>query len=43
VHQYEGLGSIATFLPVNVEHIVTFGYRGAPLEQDARANERDIA
>ena len=39
VHQYEQLGSIARFLPVYLEQIVTLGYANAPLEADARAHE----
>lgn len=41
VYQYELLGSIAEFLPVYLEQIVTVGYRDAPLEVDARSYERD--
>lgn len=41
VHQYESYGSIAAFLPVYLEQIVTFSYHNAPLEQDARAHEAD--
>ena len=39
VYQYETYGSIAQFLPVYLDQIIAFGYEGAPLEQDARANE----
>jgi hypothetical protein len=41
VHQYEMHGSIAAFLPVYLEQIATVGYDNAPLEQDARAYERE--
>ncbi|MCX7185423.1 MAG: hypothetical protein NTW90_09395 [Nitrosospira sp.] len=40
VHQYEHAGSIASFLPIYLEQIATFGYNNAPLEVDARAHER---
>lgn len=43
VHQYEAAGSIATFLPLYLRQIVTYGYRQAPFEIDARAHERDAA
>ena len=39
VFQYEAAGSIRTFLPTYLGQIVQFGYRDAPLEQDARACE----
>lgn len=39
VFQYEQYGSIAGFLPVYLQQIVTVGYRNAPLEVDARAHE----
>lgn len=39
VHQYEHAGSIAAFLPVYLEQIVTLGYNNSPLEVDARAHE----
>jgi hypothetical protein len=39
VHQYEQLGSIAGFLPIYLEQIITVGYANAPLEADARAHE----
>lgn len=39
VFQYEQYGSIAGFLPVYLQQIVTVGYRNAPLEIDARAHE----
>jgi hypothetical protein len=39
VFQYEQSGSIAEFLPVYMQQIVTVGYRNAPLEIDARAHE----
>jgi hypothetical protein len=39
VFQYEQSGSIAEFLPVYLQQIVTVGYRNAPLEIDARAHE----
>lgn len=40
VHQYETFGSIKQFLPVYLGQIAQFGYDDAPLEEDARANER---
>lgn len=39
VFQYEQNGSIAGFLPVYLQQIVTVGYMNAPLEIDARAHE----
>jgi hypothetical protein len=39
VYQYEAAGSIAAFLPVYLQQIVTVGYESAPFEQDARAHE----
>jgi hypothetical protein len=39
VYQYEMHGSIAAFLPVYLEQIVTAGYWDAEFEQDARAHE----
>ena len=41
VHQYEVAGSIAAYLPVYLEQIVTFGYDQAPYEIDARQHEVD--
>ena len=41
VYQYERAGSIASFLPVYLQEIVTHGYAGAPSEIDARAHEND--
>ncbi|MFQ5799643.1 MAG: hypothetical protein ACE5H0_13260 [Bacteroidota bacterium] len=41
VYQHEVFGSIAKFLPVYLDQIVNVGYRDAPLEQDARAHERE--
>ena len=41
VYQYETLGSIAQFLPIYLHQIAQVGYREAPFEIDARANERD--
>jgi hypothetical protein len=41
VHQYEAAGSIAAFLPVYLNQIVTVGYARAPLELDAQRHERD--
>jgi hypothetical protein len=41
VYQYEMGGSIAAFLPVYLQQIVSIGYHDAPLEEDARAMERD--
>jgi hypothetical protein len=43
VHQYEQAGSIAAFLPVYLQQIVTVGYNNAPFERDARAHERHHA
>jgi len=43
VHQYEVFGSIKQFLPVYLEQIAQFGYDDAPLEEDARANEKENA
>ena len=40
VYQYEQAGSIAAFLPVYLQQIVTDGYSNAPLEMDARAHEQ---
>lgn len=39
VHQYEQHGSIAAFLPVYLGQIAEYGYRNAPIEQDAREYE----
>lgn len=39
VHQYESYRSIAEFLPVYLEQIVSVGYYNAPFEKDARAHE----
>jgi len=39
VYQYESYGSIADFLPVYLEQIVSVGYDSAPFEKDARAHE----
>jgi len=39
VFQYEQGGSIAKFLPVYLQQIVTVGYGNAPFEIDARAHE----
>ena len=41
VHQYESAGSIAAFLPVYFQQIVTVGYHDAPFEIDAREHEID--
>ena len=43
VYQYEQAGSIAAFLTVYLQQIVTVGYDIAPLEADARAHERHHA
>jgi len=43
VHQYEQAGSIAAFLPIYLQQIVTVGYNNAPFEIDARAHERHHA
>ena len=40
VYQYERADSIASFLPLYLQQIVTFGYNDAPFEVDARAHER---
>lgn len=40
VHQYEQAGSIAAFLPVYLQQIVSVGYANAPFELDAKAHER---
>lgn len=40
VYQYEQAGSISAFIPVYLEQIAINGYNDAPLEKDARANER---
>lgn len=37
VHQYERLGGVDGFMPVYLSQIAQYGYRQAPLEQDARA------
>jgi hypothetical protein len=39
VAQYEKAGSIAAFLAVYLEQVVTVGYENAPFEIDARAHE----
>jgi hypothetical protein len=39
VFQYEQNGSIAGFLPIYLQQIVSMGYGNAPLEIDARAHE----
>ena len=41
VYQYEEAGSIAAFLPVYLEQILSVGYTAAPFEVDARAHERE--
>jgi hypothetical protein len=41
VYQYESAGSIAAFLEMYLEPIVTVGYQNAPLEADAKRHERD--
>lgn len=43
VYQYEKAGSIAAFLPVYLQQIVSVGYNSAPFEVDARAYERNQA
>lgn len=43
VYQYEQAGSIAAFLPMYLQQIVTVGYGNAPFEVDARAHEQHIA
>ena len=39
VYQYEVAGSIASYLPVYLQQVVTHGYLDAPYEVDARAFE----
>lgn len=39
VAQFEGYGSIASYLPIYLQQLVVFGYFNAPLERDARAYE----
>ncbi len=39
VHQYELAGSIAAFLPLYLQQIVSYGYEQAPYEIDAREHE----
>jgi hypothetical protein len=41
VYQYEEAGSIAAFLPIYLEQILSVGYTAAPFEVDARAHERE--
>lgn len=41
VFQYEQLRSIENFLRAYLSQILRFGYRKAPLEEDAYANETD--
>jgi hypothetical protein len=41
VYQYEQAGSIAAYLPVYLQQIVTVGYQNAPFEVDARGHELD--
>ena len=43
VYQYEAAGSIAAFLPLYLQKIVSCGYEKAPYEIDAREHETDIA
>lgn len=43
VYQYEKAGSIAAFLPVYLQQIVSVGYNSAPFEVDARAHEKNHA
>jgi transposase-like protein len=43
VYQYETSGSVAEFLPSYLQQIATVCYLNAPLEQDARAHEIEIA
>jgi hypothetical protein len=42
VFQYETAGSIAAFLPVYLQQLVTVGYAKAPYELDAQRHERDV-
>lgn len=39
VFQMEQYGSIAAFLPVYLQQVITVGYENAPFEIDARAHE----
>lgn len=41
VYQYEAAGSIATYLPIYLQQIISYGYEQAPLEVDARTHEID--
>ena len=41
VYQYEMAGSIAAFLPLYLQQIVSYGYDQAPYEIDAREHEID--
>ena len=41
VHQYEAAGSVAAFLPLYLQQIVSVGYERAPYELDARRHERN--
>ena len=41
VYQFESAGSIAEFLPLYLQQIVSCGYEQAPYEVDARAHEID--
>lgn len=40
VQQYEQANGISGFLPLYLQQIVTYGYKEAPFERDARAHER---
>lgn len=42
VYQYERAGSIEAFLPGYLQQIVTYGYRQAPFEKDAVAQEQNV-
>lgn len=42
VYQYECAGSIEAFLPGYLRQVVTYGYRQAPLERDAVAQEQNV-
>ena len=43
VYQCESAGSIAAFLPLYLQQIVSYGYEQAPYEVDARKHEIDVA
>ena len=43
VYQFEAAGSIADFLPLYLQQIMSYGYERAPYEVDAREHEIDVA